>query len=174
MRRFFGAREAEDPRPLVAKNNRLNGQATLVGAVLPTARFLCLERDPVYLAQSLLLARHEIHGDEVHAYGLHEGGPAVDVPVIDSVCAQVLFHERLATAQLAQLGAERFWRVSYEEFCADPGALVRRVGRELLGLPESALPTAPLPPFTISRRQRLPDGMLSQIEATLQRMRAQG
>ena len=168
MRRFFGAREVDDPRPLVAKNNRLNGQAALVGEVLPTARFICLERDPVFLAQSLLLARRDIHGNDAHPYGLHRSSEVTGMNPVESVCAQVLFHEQLAASQEAQLGAKRFWRVSYEQFCADPAALVQRVRHELLGLPEE---TMTLPPFTVSRRNRLPDGMLQQIEDTFGRLR---
>ena len=170
MRRFFGAREAEDPRPLVAKNNRLNGQAALVSEVLPTARFICLERDPVFLAQSLLLARREIHGDDASAYGLHRAGEEPGTNPVDSVCAQVMFHEQLAAEQEALLGPDRFWRVSYEQFCADPAALVGRVGRELLGLQQETRPHPPLAPFTASRSNRLPAGMLQQIEETFVRL----
>ncbi len=170
MRQFFGAREAEDPRPLVAKNNRLNGQAALVSDVLPTARFLCLERDPVFLAQSLLLARQEISGDDGRAYGLHRAEEESAVNPVESVCAQVMFHARLAATQQALLGPERFWRVSYEQFCADPAALVARVAQELLGLPDAAPRPSPLAPFTVSRQDRLPAGMLRQIEETFVRL----
>lgn len=170
MRHFFGAREADDPRPLIAKNNRLNGQAALVSDVLPTARYLCLERDPVFLAQSLLLARQEISGDEGRAYGLHRVEEESGLSPVESVCAQVMFHERLAATQQALLGPERFWRVSYEQFCADPAALVARVAQELLGLPVAAPRTPPLAPFTVSRQNRLPAGMLQQIEDTFLRL----
>lgn len=170
MRQFFGAREAVDPRPLVAKNNNLNGQAALVSHVLPTARFLCLERDPVFLAQSLLLARQEITGDDARAYGLHRVEEESGVNPVDSVCAQVMFHERLAATQQALLGPERFWRVSYEQFCADPAALVARVARELLGMPDGLPRASPLPPFTVSRTNRLPAGMLQQIRDTFVRL----
>ncbi len=170
MRQFFGAREAEDPRPLVAKNNRLNGQAALVSDVLPTARFICLERDPVFLAQSLLLARQEISGDDARAYGLHRAEEESAANPVESVCAQVMFHARLAATQQALLGPERFWRVSYEQFCADPAALVARVAQELLDLPDAALQAPPLAPFTVSRKDRLPAGMLRQIEETFVRL----
>jgi hypothetical protein len=170
MRQFFGAREADDPRPLVAKNNRLNGQAALVSDVLPTARFICLERDPVFLAQSLLLARQDINGDAARAYGLHRAAVESAVNPVESVCSQVMFHERLAATQEALLGPERFWRVSYEQFCLDPAALVTRVARELLGMPDGAPQPSPLAPFTVSRKNRLPTGMLQQIEDTFVRL----
>ncbi len=64
MVEFFGAYEAWTGRPLVAKNNALDAHAALVAAHLPTARFLCLTRDPLFLGQSLLLARRAIHGSD--------------------------------------------------------------------------------------------------------------
>ncbi len=90
--------------------------------------------------------------------------------VVESVCRQVLFHEQLAAAQEAMLGPKRFWRISYEQFCADPAALVHRVARELLGVPDVRLTEPALAPFTVSRKNRLPDGMLQQLEETFVRL----
>jgi hypothetical protein len=44
----------------------------------------------------------------------------------------VRFHAALAETQQRRIGDGRFWRVSYEEFCADPGQLVRRVARTIM------------------------------------------
>lgn len=138
MRRFFGAWEAWTGKPLVAKNNNLNLQATAVAAALPTARFLCLERDPRFLAESLLVARRAIHGDEQVPYGLAPGPVAGESPV-ESVCRQVAFLKAGAEAQREALGPRRFWIMGYEEFCARPEEWIARVGRELLDLPAEAI-----------------------------------
>ena len=57
MKRFFGAWQEAWHTPIVAKNNRLYAYGEHVARALPTAHFVCLVRDPVYLAQSQLLAR---------------------------------------------------------------------------------------------------------------------
>lgn len=168
MRRFFGALERLHDRPVLNKNNGLDACAHLVGEVFEQATFVCLARDPVYLAQSLLKARLDIHGRDDVPYGAVEGPAAADP--IEDVCRQVLRHERFAAEQQRRLGASRFWIVSYERFCAEPGELVDAVSRRVFGrpTPEGAGP-APLAP---SRRSILPPDRLDRIAATLDRLRA--
>ena len=131
MVRFFGALEAWTGRPLVAKNNALNAHAHLIASQLPTARFLCLTRDPLYLGQSLLIARREIHGSDSKAYGL--APPALEGPpdLYRDIARQVAFHEGMARSQQRRLGEDRFRIVSYEDFCAAPGDFVARIGGEM-------------------------------------------
>ncbi len=127
LRRFFGALEARFDRPVVNKNNNLNVCARHVADVLPTATFICLRRDPLFLAQSLLLARRMIHGDDRVSYGVDDPArPPCDDPIAD-VCRQVRFYSRVEQQQFDLIGPERFWRISYEEFCREPGAIVAKV-----------------------------------------------
>jgi len=158
--RFFGAHEAWAGRPLVTKNNALNAHAALIGARLPTARFICLDRDPVYLAQSLLIARSYIHGDEAVAYGLNEGLAGGRDPVGD-VCRQVRFHQQLAKNQLAELGPERFKILSYDAFCADPAEIVTKVAGWLdVVVDESKVPGE----LGVSRSRRLDSEVFARLE----------
>lgn len=168
MRRFFGAMEAQYGMSVLAKNNSLIGYAHLVAPVLPTARFLCLTRNPVFLAQSLLRARREIHGRDDVPYGLALGVERAD-PVED-VCRQVREHEALTRLQQERIGSERFRSVSYEALCADPAAVVREISREVLAQPAAPDRLAALSPFTPSNRARLDAGELDRIRQVLERM----
>ncbi len=173
MRRFFGAMEALAGRPLVAKNNSLNAAAHLVARVFPQARFLCLARDRVALAASLLRARREIHGTDAVPYGL---APAVGTPsdAVDGVCRQVLFHEALAARQVERLGPERFRLVGYEEFCRNPLALVRQVGEEILArAPEPELLDPALRSFDPRGRERVEPGLRARLEEAFARLAAE-
>jgi Sulfotransferase family len=159
MLKFFGAFEAAFQRPLLLKNNALNTCAHLVAPVLPTAVFICIRRDPLNLAQSLLVGRRQIHGAERVSYGLDV--PAVTEPreadVFESVCRQVAYHRHQESLQLERLSADRFWIIEYEDFCRDPGTAVRRVATMVFG--EDACDDrdwADLKPFTASARRRLP------------------
>ena len=169
MRRFFGAWQAQVQGPVLAKNNSLNASAHLVAEALPEARFICLARDPLYLAQSLLLAREEIHGDRRFPYGLTHGGPPLADPLED-VCRQVRFHEQLARTAQERLGPDRFWILSYEAFCADPRGLVERVAREFLRQPPDPARIDPaLKPFSESRRVRLEPSAFERLRELLAR-----
>ena len=131
MVRFFGAHEAWAGRPLVAKNNALNAHAHLIASHLPTARFLCLTRDPLYLGQSLLIARREMYGADSKAYGLAPAAPAGRPDLYRDIARQVAFHEGMARSQQRRLGEDRFQIVRYEDFCAAPGDFVTRIGGEM-------------------------------------------
>jgi hypothetical protein len=172
MRRFFGAVDALEQRPLVTKNNALYAAAHLVAEVLPTARFLCLTRDPMTLGRSLLRAREEIHGTETEPYGLSDpAAPAGEDPV-DSVARQVVFHERLIAAQQTRLDSSRFRVVSYESFCRAPGALAVGIAVDWLGLDEETARRArAIEPFRISERVRLSAALDAQLAAALDRFR---
>ena len=173
MRRFFGAFEAMTGRPLVAKNNSLNASAHLVAEVFPQARFLCLVRDRVALAASLLRARREIHGTDRVPYGLAQAQDRAADPLLD-VCRQVLFHEALAAQQVERLGPERFRLVGYEAFCRDPLALVRRVGEEILGrAPEPDRLDPDLRGFDPRGRERLEPELRAALEANFERLAAE-
>ncbi len=170
MQRFFGAMEQLYAKPIVAKNNSLNTCARLIADVLERAHFICMVRDPVYLAQAQLRARLDIHGADDIPYGLtgEPGPPHESGNVVEDVCRQVLFHQRVAAEQQRQLGEDRFWIVAYEDFCQNPSALVDRVATRVLGLPQSA---TRLPPFTVSNTIRLDPERFRQIADTLSRLR---
>lgn len=170
LRRFFGALEQRTGRPFVGKNNNLNLQAAAVGRELPTARFLCLSREPLYLAQALLRARRDIHGADEIPYGLPSPEPGADP--VESVCRQVVHHHRGAMAQQAVLGPDRFRLLSYEDFCADPARVVTAVARDL-GVAEADIrPVSPETRFSPSNRPRLPEAEFARLRSTLERVQA--
>lgn len=165
---FFGAFQEAFPRPLVAKHNNMNAYANVVAPLLPTSIFLCLRRDPLYLAQALLKSRRDIHGSDDASYGLDD--PAQkgrkDNNPYEAVCRQVAFYQTLEREQLEALGPDRYWIVDYEAFCNDPNAIVGRVAKYISRDPicETSV-VADLKPFSASRRQNLSDeefGLLTQ------------
>jgi hypothetical protein len=163
MTSFFGAYETWSERSVVAKNNSLNAVAHLVAETLPRAHFICVDRDPVFLAQSLLEARAFIYGDTGRPYGLAPAGQAPDDPV-DGVIDQVRYHRELADLQVQRIGADRFWIVDYDEFCRDPNALVERVSNALL---DGVEPVSQLQPFAASRRVRIDAATFERLEREL-------
>lgn len=165
MREFFGAVEQLYDLPIVNKVNGLNTCANLVAEHLPNARFICVKRDPLYLAQSLYIARTKIIGDISSAYGIQHH-PTNSDPVED-VCLQVIFYDQQARRQRDLLGEDRFVVVSYEEFCEEP--------RRFL---DSYLSVQPLlerrkelkseaDKFTVSRTRRLPKEVFERLRDRL-------
>jgi len=144
MRRFFAAWTAAFRRPLLNKNNRNTDCIGLLGRILPEAVFIVVQRDPVYVAQSLLIARQHVQGDKRRRWGLRSRDQdlATDpLGHVDSVCRQITeIAERLETDRRA-LPAARIIDVQYEEFCADPAATLERVHSRVWGPASGPLPT---------------------------------
>jgi len=168
---FFGAFQEAFPLPLVSKNNNMNAYAKIVAPLLPTAVFVCMRRNPLYLAQALLKSRRDIHGSDETPYGLED--PQVKGAQSDnayqSVCRQVAFHRKLETEQLQAIGPDRYWVVDYEQFCNDPTALVDRVASYIA--PEKSVARTEgvdLKPFPVSQQQKISDKDFARLTAELE------
>jgi hypothetical protein len=167
MRSFFAACGEVLGQPLVNKNNSLNLSAHLVAEILPEARFICLTRDRRQLARSLYRARNDIHGSHSAAYGVAQ--PGCDSNARDpvrAVCDQTEFYEAANERQRRRLGDDRFWIISYEQFCQDPASLVHRVAREALGDERLVVGTPPRS-FPTSRGERVARDVAERIDAHL-------
>lgn len=175
MRRFFGAYETEDGKPILNKSNPLATCAALIARTLPTAHFVFVTRAPAFTVQSILGAREAIQGARDRPYGVQDPtrSPPAERDGIEEVCAQVLYHERVMQAQQRAIGAPRCRTVRYEEFCRTPHEVVAAIGREVLGVTiDAERVRRALPPFRTTNRMTLSEAEFRRIEATLARLAA--
>ena len=166
MRDFVRAWNRAFGRPLLNKNNR---NALLIEALadaLPAAVFVVVERDPVYVAQSLLESRKTVQGDADAGWGLLARDADPDDPegAVEAVCAQVREFQAEINLQADRVDPTRVVRVRYDAFCRDPGATLAAVA--------AACPAAgpvrgtPLPLRTTNQR-RVSDADFAGIERRL-------
>ncbi len=176
MAEFFRAFETSEGQPIVCKNNKLLAFASTVNEHVENAWFICLSRDPVYLAQSLLIAARTLQGDASAGYGLAETGAdhtqapsAHDDERSDAVAVaveRVRYNQHLIEKQRSAIGPDRFWVVGYEDVCDNPTELVQRVAREILNieLDEQQLQEK-IPALRNGNRINLPQAEFDQIRA---------
>jgi hypothetical protein len=167
MRRFFAAWRELTGRPLVAKCNRLNAAAHLVAAALPEATFVCVEREPAWHAQSLLQARKMINGAVDSPYGLTSPAAADGDDPVAGVVEQVQFHAQLAATQEERIRRDRFWRVSYEDFCREPALLVKRAAAALWEGQQRPEIASEIQPHRAANRRTLDAETFAKIEELL-------
>jgi hypothetical protein len=171
MAAFFGARERQMGCATLVKVNAVNACAHLVADALPTARFICIVRQPVAHALSLLHARMAIHGRPDIPYGLVPPSAGPDADPIEGVCRQVLFHEEIARRQVAHLGQERFRVEQLDEICRRPDAFVERTERELLGVVSARSDTKLRPDFRPPAVSPENSNLVARIEQAFERLR---
>lgn len=172
MPQFFAAAEDLLKSTVINKNNRLNTYAHLAADALPTAFFICLRRNPLMLAQSLLIARKEIVGQVDLPYGIDsDDRPRPDEgDYLDDICQQVLYYERAAEQQQQRIGKERFWIIDYEGFCHAPQELVQQVAQSVLKLSLSPSALAHLEPFKVSDKVRISEEEFAGLRQRLERL----
>jgi len=172
MRNFFGAVEQNTGKPLVNKNNKLNTYANMIAEILDTAYFICLDRDPVFLAQSQLIASRFIHGDENTPYGprfeaIKKNQNAPNVDAVEQVCKQVIIHRETMYKQLNLIGEKRFIIVPYEDFCADPAKWVCKISDEILKHRlDPEMIRKDLQPLKVSKNIKINEVTFKKIENT--------
>lgn len=171
MRRFFSALGALYQKPIVNKVNRLNTCAHLVANELPEARFICVRREPLHLAQSLYVARGKIMGSYESPYGVQHAPTSTDA--VEDVCLQVVFHERHIRQQRAILGDDRFVVLSYEEFCQRPAELIDFVIDRFDGLSRRGSGEASPREFVASRSPKVPEDILQKMQQCLEKFGAE-
>ena len=167
MINFFGAFDTYSGQPLVCKNNSLNTYAHLVAEFVDNSYFICLDRDPVFLAQSHYNARKFIHGSESVGYGIGtpEDFGARGIDPVEDICRQVMFHKKTIARQQEIIGPDRFIIVPYEDFCANPADWAHRIAAHVLkiNLDKDALEKE-IPPFKVSNKQKVDDKTYAEIK----------
>ncbi len=164
---FFSALEVYSDRPVLNKNNSLNTYAHLVAEALPQAYFICLDRDPVFLAQSHLVARRFIHGNEHVPYGIRGDMKQVENP-IDDICRQVIFHNQCMHRQQEIIGKDRFIILPYEDFCRRPAYWVQQFSGQILGQKVNYEELErELMPLQVANKIKVDNHTFKQIENTL-------
>ena len=166
MPAFFGHLQALYDKPVVNKVNRLNTCAHLVAPLLPNAVFVFVNRHPLWLAQSLYVARERIGGDLSRAYGTQHPNPVADDPVAD-VAAQVEWHQRQTRAVISRMPTGQVIELCYETFCAAPEQLIQEL-RSRVGQTELPLRTPGgqvAESFQVSRARRIDTRTFERLEA---------
>jgi hypothetical protein len=108
-------------QPLLFKNLNCALRLQPLAALLPEARFIYIRRNPLWMAQSLLLGRQRVHGNKDIWWSLEP--PNIDelrgLPPEEQVVRQVDSIHRLILKEMQTIGPERFLSVPFENFCSD-------------------------------------------------------
>jgi hypothetical protein len=168
MKNFFNTWLAAFEKPFINKNNRNTDCVPLLASIFAPAYFIEVRRHPVYVAQSLLLARLRIQGSKEIGWGLHSSTGAPGKSCVDDVCEQIFNIEMKLRADKKFVAPKRFMEISYEQFCHDPCSFVQKISQEFLQkeIDETAL-RRKLPPFAVTNDVRVERKEFEMIQARL-------
>ncbi|WP_209402409.1 sulfotransferase [Pseudozobellia sp. WGM2] len=137
MQSFFNAWSGISKKPFLNKNNRNSLCSSDLYKSLNNIYFVEIYRNPIYVAQSLILSRREVQGNHEIGWGLlskdhkKNGDP---LGYINDVCNQVNAVNQAIDKERKKIDPERYFRVSFENFCENPSLTVRQVSMMALGI----------------------------------------
>ena len=166
MRSFVRSWNAAFGRPLLNKNNRNGLLIEALAEALPKAVFVVVERDPVFVAQSLLESRKTVHGDASAGWGLlaRDADPADPEGAVAAVCDQVREFQAEIGAQVDRVDPARAVRIRYDAFCRDPGATLAAV---VAACPAAGPVRGTPAPLRTTNERRVSDEVFEGIERRL-------
>ena len=157
LRRAIASMEAAFGRPLVFKNNTwCTFQIAFLADLLPTALFVICERSPLYIAQSILIARKKRLGSREHWWSVRPR----EYPMLRTrpwwiqIGGQVFHSIREIEEGAASLAAERIVRAPYQEVCRCPRTVGRRVAAAVRARGGDVPLDGPTPPSFRSTDER--------------------
>lgn len=125
----LAALESAFDKPLALKGLILSLNIPFLSSLLPQALFVFIRRHPFYTMQSLLQARERYFGTREAWYSIRppEAEELQHLHPIEQVAGQVAYTMRGIEAGLAGIEPARRLEVSYEDFCAAPGAVYEEI-----------------------------------------------
>lgn len=120
-------------KPLFMKGMILNWHIPYLFKSIPNSYFLFIKRKTEYNAQSLLLSRREFFGNDKEWYSFKppEFSLLSDKIPTEQVVGQVYYTNKAITTGLAQIPADRYIEIIYEDFCTNPNSLIKNLENKL-------------------------------------------
>ncbi len=172
MREFFNNWTSTYDKPFLNKNNRNTFAIERLAQELPNARFVVVRRNPMFVAQSLIIARQNVQGNKATGWGLQSYSTtdkSHPLAYVDDVCRQIVSIDTEMNRQLATVHPERVVEMTYEGFCEDPAYRIRRIASKIAGLELTPhLNLDQLPAFEISSTLTISKAEQSRIRAFFQ------
>jgi hypothetical protein len=148
---------------LMKNQRRLTINLPLLQSTFPEARYIITHRDPRYVAQSMLLARREVMGDDTLWWNVQPDGyeATLDKSPLYQVLWQVMTLQEMSHIALQTHDNERMMVIDYEVLCTQPEAVLQQL-QEKFSL-EWHQQREQLPELRASRRVKLTDGEWEEL-----------
>ena len=133
MRRAVARLQRISGTPVVFKNVYNILRIDALHTVFPTALFISIVRNPVEIAQSILLARRKERSDSVSWWSVRPPNWQLvsDQPPIDQVAFQAVSLMQLMKTSFSLLPQGHHIQIAYKQFCFDPEGNMHEVDKFL-------------------------------------------
>jgi len=173
MKKFFNIWRHISKKPFLNKNNRNSLNAPMFDAIFENSYFIEIYRNPIFVAQSLILSRRKVQGSDKIGWGLlsKDWKKSDDIlSYIDDVCEQVYQVDKVLAEGRKMIDSKKYIRVAFEDFCKNPKLTVQKVGSAALNTKINNDELDSLEFSTSSNQQRLTDLEFERIKSAFERL----
>jgi hypothetical protein len=159
--------------PFLAKNLNNSMRLPLIIRTFPNACFIQIKRNPLYVAQSLILARRRLFGDQSKWFG--PAPPEIKdlerMPPFEQVVMQIKLIEEHIDTDIAQLNIKRVIELDYEDLCGSKEKLMRKIAKDFsdFGVALQSNTNNKLDTTTKSERKLLDDADFEHLQSLLRK-----
>lgn len=169
FRQELAAMESIFDAPLAFKNGIvLSLNIPTLATLFPKAVFLVCQREPVYVAQSILQSRMKTQRDKETWWSVkpQEYTWLKTFPYSEQIAGQVYYTEKRIHKSLATLAPHRFLTLNYHHVCTNPTQQMERIQTLVDQAGYQLQPTGFQPiTFDNTNAQKLPDKEFQQLQA---------
>ena len=143
-------------KPLVLKNLSFSLRLQVLKQALPDAKYIVVNRDPLYTAQSLILAmrKNNAPGNKVWGILPKESAQLEGLETFEMVVRQIYFIEKQIHEDLKQIPEDHILYIDYEKLGTGPEKIMDSI-ISLLGSDVEKRPGISVPEITIQNRINL-------------------
>lgn len=168
--RQVNAMRSTSDKPFFFKNGIAGYNADIWADWFPEAKFIMISREPLYVAQSLYVARQELYEDTTTWWSLRpENWQEIVSSTSDEFGEIALQLDTITTGikqRLAPLG-DRVLHVAYEDFCQAPASTFEKIYRHT-GIAPSVDALAHLPnQIEVRRHRKVNDDIFERLKAAV-------
>jgi len=115
--------------PFILKSLKLSLKIEAIASAFPNAVFVHIQREPVYVIQSILLTRRSLFGDDRQwwSYRLPNHDDLIHLQPLEQIARQIKTIEEIIYQSEQRVGSTKFVHVSYETLCRFPEATLRKI-----------------------------------------------
>jgi hypothetical protein len=133
LRCELAALEAIFEKPFMCKGKALQYNIQFFSECMPELFFIHIEREPLYVMQSILLGRRKFYRSETAWLGVKpaEYHRIKNMDVYHQIAAQVFYTDRAIHSELTALPLDRSIYCRYEDLCRNPASFYDRLSAAL-------------------------------------------
>lgn len=157
-------------KPLIFKNLYMSLRLGMISEIAPNAKFIFIKRDPLFVAQSLILGREKVNKNLNDWWGIRPKNidKLRELPLAEQVVKQIFYIEKQIYEDSKYFSENNFITIRYEELCNKSIYIINKI-REFIPVKFKKNVSVKNIKIKYSRDKNIKDRNFKEIENEVQK-----